>query len=75
MASRRKFPIGKLAKLSFPVGFHRIKHIFLNLPTMRTVTLGNHIFKKNNFTIDPKMKVTRIPESTIQFSQFCPRRI
>ena len=73
MASGRRVPVDKQAKISFQIGPHCFQDSFLILPTMNSVILGNH-FKKHNITIDPRNNLLQLPDLTVQLNQVLPEK-
>ena len=74
MASGRRVPVDKQAKISFQIGPHYFQDSFLILPTMSSVILGNPFFKKHNITIDPKNNLLQLPDLTVQLNQILPEK-
>ena len=72
-ASGQGVPVDKQAQFSFQIGPHHLQDSFLNLPTMKSVILGNLFFKKH-ITIDPRNTLLPLPDLTVQLNQILPEK-
>ena len=72
MASGQRVSVDNQVNLPFCIGIHSFTDSFLVLPKMNSVILGNSFFKKQNFTIDPKNNLLKLPDFTVQLNEMKP---
>ena len=64
VASGRTVKVLAQVDVKFKIIEHQIDDVFLILPSMNSVVLGNPIFKKYNIEISPGENLLKLPEMT-----------
>ena len=73
MASGMPINISKAVKITFDITNHEFTDIFLVLPTMNSVIIGNPFFKKNMIWICPAFNLLKLPNLTVQLNEIKPK--
>ena len=69
VASGRTVKVLAQIEVKFHVNLHEFQDIFLILPSMNSVVLGNPFFKKYNIEISPADNLLKLPDMTYQLNE------